>query len=134
MKIVIEVIPHQAQRYDTCGDWEWTGENLTIRVSDLGNDVFNFLVATHELHEAMLCRFRGITTKMVDAWDLNWTPREPTSGPSVDEAGNDPRAPYHREHRFGLVIEELVGHELGIDKAAYDAAFDALPTWTGPIV
>ena len=38
MKIEIRTIPHEQQRYPTCGDWQFEKpDELTIRVSDMGN-------------------------------------------------------------------------------------------------
>ena len=44
----------------------------------------------------------------------------------LDEPGDDPRAPYHREHEFAGCVERLLAHELGIDWNDYEDALDAL--------
>jgi hypothetical protein len=129
MNIVIKTIPHDEQTYDTSGNWWFDGDTLEIRVSKMGCEHYEFLVATHELHEAMLCHFRGITAKQVDNWDLAWKAPKGVKGPAIDEAGDDPKAPYYKEHRFGIAIERLVAHELNANWAEYDAAFDRLPKW-----
>ena len=72
MKITIEIIPHEQQRLNALGDWFFTApEDLTVRISDLGDWRFNFLAARHEMDEAMLCKLSGITTEMVDKDQTN---------------------------------------------------------------
>jgi hypothetical protein len=56
MKIVIETIPHLDQRYKTCGDWFYEGEDLHIKVSDLKDWKKEATIAVHELVEAILCK------------------------------------------------------------------------------
>ena len=111
MNIYIQAIPHDAQRYDTLGDWWFdpTGDHLQIRTSKsgLGEDA-EFLVALHELVEAYLCKRRGITTQMVDAWDMHH------AGKSGSEPGDRLGCPYGREHRFAMIVEHLMAHELGL--------------------
>ena len=109
MRIVIEDIPHKDQRYDTLGDW-YTGPNgLEIRVSrELGSPDARFLVALHELVEAYLCGKAGVTDEMVDRWDMTHV------GSDDMEPGDLPGCPYGRQHRFAMLIEHLVAHELGL--------------------
>jgi len=114
MNIRIEFIPAAEQRYDTWGDWFYDEKgDLVIKVS---NDVegmptadHQFLVALHELIEVKLCEKRGITQKMVDAFDMS----EPALS-SEGEPGDLPDAPYRKEHRFAMIIEHLMAHELGL--------------------
>ena len=69
MKVTIEVIPNNQQRYSTCGDWQWDGDNLTISVSKMGDWRYEMLVAFHELAECLICRHRGIQQEQVDDFD-----------------------------------------------------------------
>ncbi len=120
--ISIRAIRHDEHRYETAGDWyDAPDGTLAIRVSDLGDPRFTTLLAIHELVEALLCRFRGIPVEAVDAWDQAYADGEP---------GDDPRAPYHREHRFAELVERLLAHELGVDWAEYEAAGERL--WDPP--
>ena len=111
MKIVIESVLRAQHRYDTWGDW-WYDEDgtLQIRISedepDLPTATHQFLIALHELVEAWLCKQRGVTQAQVDAHDLAFT--------GEGEAGDDPTAPYHKEHRFAMLVEHLMAHELGL--------------------
>ena len=118
LNIEIKTIPHQDQRYDTCGDWLIDGDNITILVSDLGDWRLEYLVADHELREAILCRHRGISQKVVDDFDTSWK--------SEGEPGDDPQAPYKREHFFATSIERLTAAELDVDWAEYEGKLNAL--------
>ena len=119
MNITIKTIPHNAQRYDTCGDW-WFDEagDLEIRVSDMGNWKYEALVAFHELAEVLLCKDRGITTEMVDAFDMAFEAKREVG--NVDEPGDDPACPCRKEHFFATTVERALSAELGVDWSAYD--------------
>jgi hypothetical protein len=64
-------IAHDAQRYDTVGDWNFIAPSQAthIRVSKLPDRRFEILVAVHELVEAEACRQAGITPEEVTAYD-----------------------------------------------------------------
>lgn len=111
MKIQIESIPSKSQRYETLGDWFFDeAGTLQIKVSndvpELPSDHHQFLVVIHELVEVWLCKKRGIPQERVDQFDFNFK--------GEGEPGDDPAAPYRREHRFAMMIEHLMAHELGI--------------------
>ena len=126
MNINIQTIPNDQHRYSTCGDWWLDNQgNIQIRVSDMGNPDYEALVALHELVEVLLCKKRGITTEQVDAFDKAFeAAREPGND---DEPGDDPKAPYKKEHFFATNIEALTSAELGVDWQTYEAAINALP-------
>jgi hypothetical protein len=120
MRIQIETVTHAQQRYETTGDWWWDPDDtLQMRVSALADWRHGVLIAVHELVEALLCKARGVSTEVVDEWDMG-------QGKELDEPGDDPRAPYHREHEFAGCVERLLAHELGIDWNDYEDALDAL--------
>lgn len=98
---------------------------LQIRVSDMGNEDYESLVALHELVEVLLCQKRGITTEEVDAFDKAFEAARPDG--NNDEPGDDPKAPYKKEHFFATNIEKLMSAELGVDWTAYEAAINRLP-------
>lgn len=108
MKIIIEATSPENQRYDTLGDWFEENGNFIIRVNgdDPMDDDEAFLIALHELVEAKLCRARQISQTRVDAFDMAFQ--------GDGEPGDDPAAPYRREHRFAMLIEHLMAHELGL--------------------
>ncbi|HEX5232935.1 MAG TPA: hypothetical protein VFW56_11920 [Bradyrhizobium sp.] len=90
------------------GDWLLDGATLVIRGSgDNLDDPETLLVAIHELIEATLCRARGVTQQAVDAFDAAYE--------GDGEPGDDPASPYRREHRFAMIVEMMLAHELGLD-------------------
>ena len=57
-----------------------------------------------------------MTQEAVDAHDWRFQAElEGKLHPDDAEPGDDPRAPYRREHRFAMLMEMLMAHELGID-------------------
>jgi hypothetical protein len=109
------VIPHSAQRYNTVGDYYYPYiGTLEVRISDLKNTDYEFLVLIHELIEAHLCASRGISESEITLFDL--------AHPEVDEPGDLSDAPYHAEHTFATHIEHEIAKELKIDWDAYDDA------------
>ena len=108
MKIIIRTQPHEHMRYDTLGDWQYADDLAIISVSeDVKTADEQFLIALHELVESYLCSHRDITQDHVDKWDFGYEAQGL-------EPGDHPEAPYRREHRFAMLIEHLMAHELGI--------------------
>lgn len=129
MNINIKTIAHSEQRYPTVGDWQIDEQgNLEIRVSDMGNPDYESLVALHELVEVLLCKKRGITTEQVDVFDKQFEADRAVGmhGPE-DEPGDDPLAPYKKEHFFATNIEALMSSELGVDWKTYEEKINELP-------
>lgn len=122
MKITIEVIPHAQQRYNTCGDWQWTGTEtqpeLAVKVSDTGFWQYNLLIARHELDEAVLCAHRGVSEKQVDEYDL----AHPEAG--GDSFSENTDAPYYESHCDALASEWQFAHLLGVDWPSYTKALN----------
>ena len=117
--IRIEFIGHSQQRYDTNGDWLFDQYgDLIIRVSNdiepLKSEDAQFLVALHELVEVWLCLKRGISQQTVDDFDLKFLQTECPACGDWAEPGDHSAAPYKNEHRFAMIIEHLMAHELGI--------------------
>jgi hypothetical protein len=110
----LRLVPEDQQRYPTAGDWLWSGGTLEIRVSreiDQDDTRYTVLLFIHELIEALLCRGAGITGAQVDAFDL--------SRPGDDEPGDDPAAPYHRQHVAAEAAERALAEHLGVDWQQY---------------
>ena len=120
MKITIETIPHDQQRYDTCGDWLWLADNhLQIYVSEIGDWGYEAVVGIHEAVEAILCRAAGVPGTLVDAFDKAYD--------GIDEPGDAVDAPYRRQHCFATAVERMLIAALGVNWAEYDAAVEKLP-------
>jgi hypothetical protein len=118
MRIVIQTIPHSAQRYDTCGDWQREGDELRISVSELKDWRLEALVAVHELIEALLCRVDGVTEAEVDHFDFNFK--------GAEEPGDDPDAPYYEQHQRASGYERLLAADLQVNWAEYERIIEAL--------
>jgi hypothetical protein len=127
MKINIETIPHKQQRYPTVGDWYDEDGALQIKVSEMGNPDYEFLVALHELVEVWLCKKRGISQKAVDDFDMEFEKKREKSLVSVtSEPGEEPDAPYQNEHLVACGVELTVAAALGVKLAEYDTAVNSL--------
>lgn len=157
MRIVIETIAHKDQRYPTCGDWffDYTyfcktcsqsvitprieparcgkcaslmtliHTTLNIRVSNMSDWRYEALVAFHELAEVLICQQRGISQDAVDKFDKEFEAnREPGN---EDEPGDDPKAPYRKEHFFATNVEALLSAELNVNFQEYEREVEALP-------
>ena len=118
----IRTIDHDKERYDTAGDY-WLEDGKTqIRVSNMNNEDYQFLLITHELIEEHLTRRRGISEESITAWDLNHIDHP--------DPGSIEGCPYFAEHAFATFIEKLVCHKLGIKWNDYDKSFELLH-WKG---
>lgn len=124
MNITIKTIPKSEMRFDDVGDWWFDiNEDLQIRVADMGNWKYEFLVADHEMHEALLCFDRGITTKQVDDFDDQFEKENGVFEVRKDKklnAGDDINCPYKKEHFFATNLERLTSAELKIDWKTYN--------------
>ena len=120
MKIVIETIPHLEQRYPTVGDWQIVGPGeLRIAVSRMSDPRREWLVAVHELIEALLCIDAGVTQDEVDRFDLALLYNDP-------EPGDNPDSPYRRQHCLASAVERLLAAEFGVSWRAYEEELAAL--------
>jgi len=125
LKVVLASIPHKNQRYETVGDW-WENssypfrQSWDIRVSEMEDWRYELLVAVHELVEMALCKHRGIKEKDVSDFDMEFEQNRDLGDES--EPGDDPAAPYRREHRFAENIERQLAHELNVDWETYNQA------------
>jgi hypothetical protein len=117
--VVISSCPHEEQRYDTCGDWYYTEQKaLSVTVSELEDRRHMWLVAIHELIEAALCEVAGITERQVDDFDMHQE--------HEGEPGDQPTAPYYRQHQIASGIERLLAAEMRVDWLAYEKAIEEL--------
>ena len=119
MDIRLHDIPHEQHRYETVGDWKVADGKLSeVLASTMQPEDYSFLVALHELVEGWLCVKRGITDEAVTTFDEAY--EEKRQDGDTSEPGNDPAAPYYREHQFATQIEKLMAKELGVDWDEYD--------------
>lgn len=119
--IHVQVIPHKDQRYPTCGDWQFLQDGLLVSVSDSGDEKTNALVAIHEIVEAFLCKYAGVSGADVDAFDMALAMSN-----SFEEPGDLRTAPYHLQHKTADLIERLVALQAGVDWLDHEQRIDAL--------
>jgi len=119
MKWMIHTIPHRQQRYDTCGDYvKRRDEVLEFRVSDLGDEKMEALIAIHEIVEQTLCKAKGISIDQIDAFDFTFN--------GSGEPGDHVDAPYRDQHRTATIIEKIIAGELGVNWDEYERRIDGL--------
>jgi hypothetical protein len=120
LRIDIATIPTESQRYKTLGDYyaKYSGGLIfdVVAVSDMGNRYYEFLIALHEVVEMCLCQKRGIKEEDITAFDVAFD--------KDGEPGDDPRAPYFKEHQFATTLEKMMCAELGIDWDVYNQFCD----------
>lgn len=127
MKIVIETIPMNEQRYNTCGDWKFAKDGkdttLTVKVSEFPDGMRNSkylyeaLVGIHELVEAISCEAKGISQKQVDDFDIE---RDEELKEMDIEPGDHPEAPYREQHCLATGIERILCAYFNIDWQEYE--------------
>lgn len=128
MNIHITVIPESEQRPEVNGcDWFWDDKgDLQVRVSPLSDWRREVLLGIHEAVEAIMCKHNGVTQQQVDAFDIEY---DKTHTFDVN-AGDDPAAPYAREHCFATAIERILCAELDVNWLEYDT--ELAKTYPGP--
>jgi hypothetical protein len=129
-KIEIEFIDHDKQRYSTAGDWRIVpgiGDEkvMLISVSKLSDWRREALIAVHELYEVLLCENDGVTQEMVDKFDMEFERhRHPDN---EDEPGDDPSAPYLRQHCAATGVERMLAAHFGLAWKDYERELSDLP-------
>lgn len=126
MKIIIETIPHDQQRYPTVGDWQWLdSDTLSIKVSKLTDWRREALVTVHELVEVLMCKHDGVTEKSVDEFDKDFEAhRHPDNN---DEPGDSPDAPYVKQHCVATGVERILAAHLDVSWKLYEDELCELP-------
>lgn len=107
MKIIIETIPHDKQRYETVGDWFWDTtepETLHVKVSRMSNWKNEAAVALHEMFEALWCKAASVDEEDVMAFDKYYEDNRSDNDDS--EPGDAPTAPYREGHQIATKLEK----------------------------
>jgi hypothetical protein len=76
------------------------------------------VVAAHEMIEAYLAPHAGVTQEAVDKFDRAYEAKRKRGDDS--EPGDDPEAPYHKEHVHAEKIERLLARALGVNWRDHD--------------
>lgn len=130
MDICIKVIPNDKMRPEVDGaDWYFDDKgNLQVRVAPMSDWRYEALLAVHEAVEAIMCKHNGVTVAAVDKFDRDYELAHPDQ-PDLN-AGDDPLAPYSREHCLATAIERILCAELGVNWKEYDD--ELATTYPGP--
>ena len=89
---------------------------MRVWVSETGNEDYNFLIGIHELVEFYLCQREGISEQSVTEWD--------TAHLDAEDPGSDPKAPYYKQHRVALLVEDVLMRFMKINKKKYEKRLD----------
>lgn len=116
--IRVEEIPHEDQRYPTCGDWQFIDGCLVIRVSRTSDDRYSYLLAIHEAIEAILCWNDLVYEKDVDKWDKEYK--------GDGEPGEVLGCPYYVQHMIASIIENYLAKSLRVNWDDYEKEIDSL--------
>lgn len=129
MKIEIEVIDHNDQRYETCGDW-WRDENgtLQVRVSRMSDPRYSRLIAIHELVEVLLeltkrdpnwgaNALQGLVAE-TDAFDRDYEAKR-AKDDNESEPGCETNCPVYQGHMVASATENLAAMVLGVNYNSY---------------
>ena len=120
MKLDIQTIPHNQQRYDTCGDYFEEGDTTRFRISECSDWRYEMLITIHEIVEYFLIKLQGISIGDIDAFDISFEKSRPEG--NLDEPGDDPKAPYFMQHQLATMIERLAALFLGVMWKEYEQA------------
>ena len=128
MTILMLSVPKQIIRSNQVGDWTYGQELLVASADNSLNEDSQFAVMIHEIIECYLCRKRGITDQQVCAFD-NLFEKERLIGKHKEdeENGDDPRAPYRKEHQAATFVERAVCHALGLKWDEHCGTISELP-------
>lgn len=132
MLIDYRVIPYAEMRYPSVGDYWYEGDILHLRVAKLSDARYEWLVALHELIELSTCQLMGVQFPDIDAFDIKYEEcREknlplPCGCDIQDEPGDDPHAPYHKQHTIATLAERAIAFLLGVSWSAYDRELENL--------
>lgn len=125
MRINIETIPHDQQRYETCGDY-WIDDQgvWQIRVSKMSVPRSVLAVMIHELFEMSSVIENGIPISAIDDFDKAFeAKRQPGN---EDEPGDDAESPYRREHQMATLVEMLFLQGVGFQWKMHEQIVNAL--------
>jgi hypothetical protein len=134
MKINYETIEHKKQRYDTVGDyWQDKRGTWQIRVSKMSDPRYAQLVLLHELTELTLVIAADIKIAEIDKFDFAYEAAGKKQQAKADcgcrlkdEPGDDPHAPYHKQHQAAMVAERAAAKAMGVDWKNYNDEMESL--------
>jgi hypothetical protein len=135
VRIECDSYPKEEIRCAQAGDWAYSKRLIEVKSIQMPDWRYELLVQVHELVEAALCKHRGITDEAVTAFDAQFEiEREAGLHTPEAEDGDDPRAPYRKEHFTATNIERQLAAELDVDWALYEKCIQSQYAETGKSV
>jgi len=127
-EISIKIIPHENQRYPTCGDYWYDTEGvLQVRISDMQNEIYHKMVMIHELIEEAITKHNGISEQTITDFDLYYEERRKQGlVPELSEPGFDDNAPYKLAHTFATGVEMGICAMAKVNFLDYDNKVESL--------
>lgn len=128
MNITIKITDPKDMRPQVDGvDWFWEPNgDLQVQIGPMSDWRREVLLGIHEAVEAILCKNNHVPQAAVDAFDQEYDKTHSTDC----NAGDDPAAPYRREHCFATAVERMLCAELGVNWKDYDDELAA--SYPGP--
>jgi hypothetical protein len=130
MNIIIKTIPPTEMREGVDGaDWyvDAAGD-LQVRICPMSDPRMEMALKLHEAFEAILCLHDGVTVKQVDEFDRQYDLDHPDE--TDCEAGDDPEAPYAKQHSLATAVERIYTAHVGLNWRLYDDELNE--TYPGP--
>jgi hypothetical protein len=90
----------------------------------MNNEMFNGMVAVHELVEFLLCRHKGISEEAITKFDIKFEKKRKKG--NDDEPGFDNKAPYRNEHTAATAVEMIMCSSAGISWNDYGNKINSL--------
>lgn len=119
MKMIIETVEHSSQDYETIGNYKYLEDGTVhITISNMGNEVYESLVALHEFVEERLTKWRGIKEGDITKFDIDFESKREEG--NNDEPGFSKDAPYRHEHLAATGIEMIMASLAGIEWSDYE--------------
>lgn len=120
--VLVRIIPHEEQRYPTVGDYWWDelAQVWQMRISQMPDQRWEWLIEIHERIELMLCIAHGISMEAIDAFDFAFEADVKAGRRSrSDEPGDDSASPYYWEHQLATTVERFLANALQVDWEEY---------------
>jgi hypothetical protein len=118
--IIVKTVPNEEIKIRhgfTGADWWWEGDTLQVRVAaELTDWRERAALIVHEVAEAIMCNYNGVTVEQVDKFDEKFK-----GDNEIDiNAGDEPDSPYKLEHTYATAIERILTGVLEVDWKIYD--------------
>ena len=111
--IVYKTIPQKEMRYRDAGDWFDTKKGWQIRVPELMNIDYEFMIFIHESIERYLVHKMGLSVTYVDKWIAENLKDDYKQGAMTKGS------PHRKYHIFATQIEKQICAHLGISWMKY---------------